>query len=174
MNSDSAIRPAVLSDAAACTDIYAHYVRESIATFEEEPPTAEDMAQRIQEAGELGLPWLVAELEEQVVGYAYASRWKGRCAYRYSLEITVYLDHRHCGHGLGRRLYERLFPELAELGYRVLIAGISLPNEASVGLHEAMGMTKAGQFDEVGYKFGQWIDVGYWQKILPADARPAG
>jgi L-amino acid N-acyltransferase YncA len=162
------IRPALDSDAGTIAAIYNHYVRETIVTFEAAPVSAMDMTARLAETRASALPWLVAEIDGRVVGYAYASRWKGRCAYRHSAESTVYLDPAHVGLGHGRRLYARLFEQLWRAGMHVVIGGIALPNEASVALHERMGMRKVAHFSEVGYKFGQWIDVGYWQITRPA------
>ena len=100
------------------------------------------------------------------LGYAYASKWKGRCAYRFAVETTVYLDAPAHGRGLGRRLYERLLAALRESGMHVAIGGIALPNPASIALHEKLGFRKVGQFEEVGFKLGRWVDVGYWQVML--------
>ena len=115
---------------------------------------------------EARLPWLVADDRGQVTGYAYAGKWKGRCAYRFSVESGIYLDPACTGRGIGAALYRALLARLAPLGVRVVIAGISLPNPASVALHERLGFEPAGRFREVGFKFGRWIDVGYWQAVL--------
>ena len=129
------------------------------------------MAARISDVQGLALPWLVAEqLADDgtplVVAYAYATRWKTRAAYRYSVEITVYADHTRRSRGLGRQLYEALFERLRSAGVHAAVGGICLPNDDSVALHEKMGMTHIGRFREIGYKAGQWLDVGYWQKIF--------
>jgi phosphinothricin acetyltransferase len=110
-------------------------------------------------------PWLVAE-DERVLGFAYAGRWRGRCAYRFSAEITVYMDERATGRGLGSRLLTELFERLRAAGMHSVLAGIALPNEASVALHEKMGMEKVAHFGQVGFKLGRWIDVGYWQRTF--------
>ena len=163
-------RKVEVSDAQAIADIYNHYVQNSFVTFEEEPVSAPDMADRIAETTGQGYPWLVVETAGGAVsGYAYASRWKQRVAYRNSCETTVYLDPACGGRGLGTGLYERLLQALGEAGYHLAIGGISLPNPASVALHEKMGFEKIGQFREVGFKFDQWIDVGYWQRIITRD-----
>lgn len=168
------IRPAKSSDAKSIADIYNHYIINSTATFEEEQVTGDDIKKRISETQNLKLPWLVYEDGGKAIGYAYASKWKGRCAYRYSVEITVYLHPDAGGKGLGTQLYRQLFQELKALGYHVVIGGITLPNPASIALHEKMGLTHMGTFKDVGYKFEQWIDVGYWQgkldEILSAQA----
>lgn len=161
-----AIRPARATDAAVIADIYNHYVRDTIITFEEEAVTADEMARRIEEIGTAGLPWLVAEKEEAVAGFAYASKWKGRCAYRFSAEVTVYIDAARRGEGLGRALYSSLLRELEARGIHTALAGIALPNDASVRIHESFGFRKVAQLEQVGFKFGRWIDVGYWQRIL--------
>jgi phosphinothricin acetyltransferase len=160
------IRPVACGDAEAIARIYNHYILNTIITFEEEVITAEEMQTRIDEVLGCSLPWLVAEQEGQVVGYAYASKWKGRCAYRYSVESTVYLDSGYAGKGFGTALYERLFALLKESGMHVVIGGVALPNPASVALHDKMGMKKVAHFEETGFKFGQWIDVGYWEVVL--------
>jgi phosphinothricin acetyltransferase len=106
-------------------------------------------------------------VEDQVVqGFAYASKWKGRCAYRYSVESTAYLADCSTGRGIGTRLYEALFTELRKSKMHVVMAGIALPNDASIALHEKLGFEKVAHFREVGWKFGKWIDVGYWQLLL--------
>ena len=123
------------------------------------------MTQRIHETIS-SLPWIVIEDEGQVVGYAYASRWKSRCAYRYSVETTVYLSNAATGKGFGSLLYEHLIAELRQRSIHSLIGGIALPNAASVSLHEKFGFEKVAHFKEVGWKFNQWIDVGYWELII--------
>lgn len=161
------IRTANESDAAVLADIYNHYVLETIVTFETELVSAEAMGDRITETLSQTLPWLVAEDEDQsIIGYAYASKWKGRCAYRHSVEATVYLDRNRVSRGWGTKLYRALFDELERISMHAVIAGISLPNPASVALHEKLGMRKVAHFEEVGNKFDRWIDVGYWQKLL--------
>ena len=124
------------------------------------------MAARIDEIEKLELPWLVAESSGDVLGFAYASKWKGRCAYRYSVESTIYLDPDRTGNGTGTELYASLLDAIRTTSTHAVIGGISLPNDASVALHEKLGFRKVGHFDEVGYKFDQWVDVGYWQVTL--------
>jgi phosphinothricin acetyltransferase len=155
-----------MSDAQAISDIYKYYITDTTITFEEQPVSAAQMAGRIQEILAASLPWLVIEQSGRVVGYAYASKWKARSAYRYSVETSVYLQHGIAGKGLGSQLYQALFDALKARGFHVAIGGIALPNEASVALHEKFGMQKVAHFEQVGFKFGQWIDVGYWQKVL--------
>jgi phosphinothricin acetyltransferase len=124
------------------------------------------MAARIREVTAAGLPWVVAELNGRVVGYAYASQWKGRCAYRFSVESSVYVDAKHTGQGIGSELYDALLGRLRGGKTHVVIGGIALPNEGSVALHERFGFRKVAHFNEVGFKFERWIDVGYWQITL--------
>jgi phosphinothricin acetyltransferase len=160
------VRPATATDGDALAAIYNHYIRETIVTFEEEPLRGAEMARRVAEVQEGSLPWLVAEETGRVLGYAYARQCQVRSAYRFSKEITVYLDREHTGRGLGTKLYERLFPELEARDVHAVIGGISLPNEASVAIHERFGLRKVAHFAEVGFKLGRWIDVGYWQRTL--------
>jgi|SRR5687767_11868642 L-amino acid N-acyltransferase YncA len=160
------IRNAQPNDATAIVEIYNHYVLNTTITFEEQPVTAPQMAERMAEVQAAGLPWLVAEREGQLLGYAYASKWKARSAYRHSVECSVYLDRQAVGGGVGSSLYEALFAELKSRGLHVVIGGIALPNEGSIALHEKFGLRKVAQFEEVGFKFGRWVDVGYWQKTL--------
>ncbi len=160
------IRSATPVDGDALAAIYNPYILKSVITFEEERVTAADMAQRVDEVRSASLPWLVALAPGGVVAYAYASKWKGRCAYRHSAEVSVYVDEAHTRQGLGRRLYQALLDDLRQKNFHVAIGGIALPNAASVKLHEDFGFEKAAHFAEVGYKFGRWIDVGYWQLML--------
>jgi len=160
------IRSATPSDSDSIARIYNHYILNTIITFEEQAVSSQEMAGRIEEVTSTALPWLVAEHAGEVVGYAYASKWKGRCAYRFSVESTVYVDPDFVGKGYGTRLYERLFGLLREQGIHVVIGGIALPNPESIALHERFGLKKSAHFNEVGFKFEKWIDVGYWQVIL--------
>ena len=160
------IRTASPADAAALCAIYNPYVATTAITFEEEPVAEPDMAQRIADVAAAGLPWLVAEADGKIVGYAYATKWRVRPAYRHSVESTVYVDAARVGQGVGRALYAALLDELRRRGLHLVIGGIALPNEGSVGLHERLGFRKVAHFAEVGMKFGRWIDVGYWQLNL--------
>ncbi len=150
-------------DASAVAAIYNHYVTSSIITFEEHPISPAEARRRITTVNEAGLPWLVAESDGAIVGYAYAAGWKPRPAYRHSSEVSVYVAPAHQSKGLGSALYGRLLPELERSGIHVALSGIALPNPASVALHERHGFCKVAQLCEVGFKFGRWIDVGYWQ-----------
>ena len=160
------VRAARRRDAAALARIYNHYVEHTTVTFEEAPVTAAEMGRRWSDVDQAGLPFLVAESAGRVVAYAYASPWKGRCAYRFSVEVSVYVDEAHRGRGLGSRLYARLFPRLRQQGFHVVIGGIALPNAGSVALHEKFGLRQVACFEEVGYKLGRWVDVGYWQRVF--------
>jgi phosphinothricin acetyltransferase len=112
------------------------------------------------------LPWLVWEEGAGILGFAYASKWKGRCAYRYSAEVTVYVEPTCTGRGIGSKLYEELLAALRERNFHAVIGGIALPNPTSISLHERLGFRKIAHFEQVGWKFGRWIDVGYWQLLL--------
>lgn len=157
------IRDIQASDMEAVTRIYNHYITHTTVSFEEAPVTARDMQARVDGVLASGFPWLVLEDGNGVAGYAYANVWNRRSAYRYTAEITVYLEPEATGRGGGTRLYGVLFDRLGKLGIRTVIGGIGLPNAASVALHEKMGLEKVAHFARVGYKFGQWLDVGYWQ-----------
>lgn len=137
-----------------------------MVTFEEEPVAAAEMARRLEEVRSASLPWLVAEDGGHVLGYAYATQWKARSGYRFSAEITVYLAPDQAGRGIGSKLYRQLFPMLLARSIHAVMGGIALPNEASVALHEKLGMRKVAHFEAVGFKFDRWIDVGYWQRTL--------
>jgi phosphinothricin acetyltransferase len=160
------IRSAISTDAAAIARIYNYYVENTVVTFEEASISAQEIALRIREIQGDGLPWLVWEDRGNVLGYAYAGKWRSRCSYRYSLEATVYLDQQATARGLGTALYTAIIAAVRKEKYHALIGGISLPNPPSVALHEKMGFTKVAHFKEVGWKFNQWIDVGYWELIL--------
>ena len=124
------------------------------------------MAARVAEADGVGLPFLMAEVRSVPVGFAYASKWKGRCAYRHTAETTVYVKHDCWRCGVGKALYTQLLERLQHAGTHAAIGGIALPNESSIALHERLGFVKVAQFREVGFKFNQWIDVGYWQLLI--------
>lgn len=160
------IRSVTPADADAIARIYNYYVLNTVITFEEQPLSAAQMAGRIAELTGAGLPWLVVEADGQLAGYAYAAKWKPRSAYRFSAEVTVYLDPGLAGRGYGSQLYTALLALLRESGAHAVMGGIALPNPASIALHEKFGMTKVAHFSQVGFKLGRWVDVGYWQVIL--------
>jgi len=149
-------------DAAACAEIYAPYVTDSVVSFEEEAPDADAMAHRIEAAHE----WLVLERDGAVAGYAYGGVHRPRAAYRWSTEVSVYVGAAHHRTGVGRALYLDLFDRLRERGFHLALAGITLPNPASVAIHEALGFQYVGTYHEIGFKFGAWHDVGWWELRL--------
>lgn len=159
------IRPVTPDDAPAVAEIYRPIVESTTISFEETPPDAAEIARRIQETTRT-YPWLVAQSGEGVVGYAYGSRHRERSAYRYSVDVSVYVVQtaRRCG--VGAALYEALFARLRDLGFHRAFAGIALPNEASIALHRRLGFEPVGVYKEVGRKFGVWLDVSWWQKTL--------
>ena len=162
------------ADAAGIAAIYAPFcAADSVVSFEIVPPTAEEMAARITRLTATH-PWLVAETEAgAVAGYVYASPHHERAAYRWAVNVSAYLAPEHRGRGLGRTLYGALFAVLRELGYVRAYAGITLPNAASVGLHERLGFTLVGVYRGVGFKAGAWRDVGWWQhELQPPPAAP--
>lgn len=172
--SDFSIRPATSEDAPAVAGIYNPYIRDTVITFEEVEVSAEEIASRMRAVKDASLPWLVLEGGGAVSGYAYASRWHARSAYRHTAESTIYLEASARGRGHGRRLYTALLDELRRLPIHTVVGGIALPNDASVALHEKLGFKKVAHYAEVGCKHGRWIDVGTWQ-LLPRRAdRPRG
>jgi L-amino acid N-acyltransferase YncA len=166
------IRSATPADAESIIRIYNHYVLNTTITFEEQAISSEEMAGRITEAASSSLPWLVLEQAGLLAGYAYATKWKGRGAYRFSVESTIYLAPGLGGRGLGTQLYQVLLAQLKEKGFHAVIGGIALPNPVSIALHEKFGMTKVAHFKEVGFKLGRWIDVGYWEVVLKGRTFP--
>jgi phosphinothricin acetyltransferase len=166
------IRLAAESDAAAMVDIYAPVVRDTVISFELVPPTVDEFRARVRDISAFA-PFLVYEQDGRVVGYAYASKFRARAAYRFTVETTVYVHADFRGRGVGRALYDALLRCLRLQGFRRAIGGITLPNAASVGLHEATGFTKCAVFAKVGFKFGAWHDVGFWElELAPHVADP--
>ncbi|MFI5615201.1 GNAT family N-acetyltransferase [Amycolatopsis sp. NPDC051903] len=163
------IREADERDAEACAEIYAPYVRDTAITFELEPPTPAEMAERIKRAAKTHA-WLVLEDDGRVAGYAYAGPYKERAAYRWSCEVSVYLELGRRRTGAGRKLYEALFARLAERGFRTAVAGMTLPNDPSVGLHRALGFEPIGTFRRIGWKHGAWRDVAWAQRPLAPES----
>jgi L-amino acid N-acyltransferase YncA len=155
-------------DGAACAAIYARYVTETVASFEERAPGAEEFAGRI-ERGSRNHPWLVLEDAGRAVGYAYASPHHERAAYRWAADVAIYVDAAHHRRGAGRRLYTALLDLLRAQGLRVACAGITLPNDASVALHRAVGFQHVGTYRAIGWKAGAWHDVAWWQLRLSDD-----
>jgi phosphinothricin acetyltransferase len=166
MTATVTIRPADSADVEQIVEIYNHYVLTSAITFEEAPVEVSEMARRIHEVHAVPLPWLVAASDANVLGYAYATRWKARAAYKFSAESTVYLRADAVGKGIGRELYAHLIAALRTAGVHAVIGGVALPNDASLGLHQKLEFEKVAHFKEVGFKFNRWIDVIYWERIL--------
>lgn len=158
------IREAMPEDSAQIAEIYNYYIKNTHHTFETETLSDEEMRERVAEISEK-YPYLVADEEGLILGYAYASQFKMRQAYEYSAEVSIYVRHDAKQQKIGTRLYNKLFDELAETDAHAIIAGISLPNDASIRFHEILGFEKVAHFREVGYKLGRWIDVGYWELI---------
>lgn len=166
------IRVATPNDAAEIAAIYGPVVRRTTISFELEPPTVDEMRNRIGKTLQRW-PWLVSLDQEGVVnGYVYAGALRDRPAYQWSVEVSAYVREDARRSGVGRRLYGVLFEELRRLGYCQAFAGIALPNAGSIGLHESLGFTPIGVYRSVGYKFGQWRDVGWWQMALQQLERP--
>jgi phosphinothricin acetyltransferase len=168
------LREARQEDLPHIHSIYAHHVLHGLASFEEIPPTAEELGRRWQDVTGRGLPYLVAELGGVVAGYGYCSPYRARSAYRYALEDSIYVRHDMTGRGIGRALLEELVRRCEKLGYRQLIAVIGdSANTASIGVHEACGFLRVGTLRSVGFKFGRWVDSVYMQRPLESgDATP--
>ena len=167
------VRDATVADAAACARIYEPYVRDTVASFELEPPTAAEVAGRIA-AALARHAWLVLEDDGRVVGYAYGSTFNARAAYDWTTSVSVYTEPGRRRTGARRALYTALLDRLAARGYRTALAGIALPNDASVGVHTAMGFELVGTYRRVGWKLGRWNDVARYQRPLgdPTDDAP--
>lgn len=159
------IRLSKLNDAKQIADIYNYYVENTFVTFEELPVSEQEMRRRIESKLKKYF-FLVWEEDGEILGYAYADEWKTRCAYKYTVESSVYLKQEASGKGIGTKLYEHLLELLKQKGIHIVLAGIAIPNEASIALHEKLGFEKTGQLKEVGFKASRWIDVGYWQYTL--------
>lgn len=165
------VRSASPADAEACAAVYAPYVTDTAITFETVAPTADEMAGRISTAV-ASHTWVVLEDEGRVVGYAYGGPLHSRAAYRWSCEVSVYVEIGRRRTGAGRALYDALFARLVERGFRVAVAGMTLPNAASAGLHRAMGFEAVGTYRRIGWKHDAWHDVAWMQRRLSLDADP--
>jgi L-amino acid N-acyltransferase YncA len=159
------IRDVTTDDAAQICDIYNHYVRNTVITFEQQPISVPEMQERIASYAS-AYAWLVAERDGQLLGYAYATRWRTRAAYDHTVESTVYVADAARGSGVGRPLYMALLEALRRRSIHAVVGCIALPNPGSVALHEKCGFEKVAHFAQVGRKFDQWIDVGFWQVLL--------
>jgi len=157
------------SDVPAILEIYNPYITRTAVSFEEEPVTEPEMRRRIEEVQSYALPWLCAELDGRLAGYAYATRWRERSAYRFTAETTIYLAEGFLGRGFGNSLYSALLDRVRAAGMHQVMAVITLPNPASVRLHEKLGYVKVAHFSQVGYKFDRWLDVGYWQLAISTE-----
>jgi len=159
-------------DAAACAAIYEPHVAAGATSFEEVPPSAAELSERIASTTATH-PWLVAECDGEIAGYAYACPHRARAAYRWAADVSVYVSAMQRGRGCGRALYGELLERLRRQRFQVACAGITLPNEASVGLHEALGFERTGINREIGWKEGAWRDVGWFQlELVPAGYAP--
>jgi len=158
------IRDAKPTDSGSICAIYNPYIINTTISFETEPVSEKEMAERILNNGKL--PWILYEENDQILGYAYAYKWRVRQAYRYSVESGVYMDSNATERGLGTLLYTELINRLKSMNIHVVIGGIALPNPASIALHEKFGFEKVAHFKDVGFKFDKWIDVGYWELVL--------
>jgi phosphinothricin acetyltransferase len=160
------IRDASPADAPDVAAIYNHYIAHTVITFEVDVLSDDDLRARIAKVQGAGYPWLVSESDGRVEGYAYASQFRDRAAYQHSAEATVYLAPDATGRGVGSTLYRALTERLRAMGIHLVVGGIALPNDASVGLHESLGFRRVGAFSEIGRKFDRWIDVGFWELRL--------
>jgi phosphinothricin acetyltransferase len=169
-----ALRAAAASDASRIAAIYAHHVLHGLASFETAPPDEAEIARRLGAVRARGLPYLVAEADGRVVGYAYAAPYRSRPAYRYTVEDSVYVDRDFAGRGIGRQLLERLVAEAGACGCRQMIAVIGdSANRASIALHETCGFARVGLLPAVGFKFGRWVDSVLMQRALGAGGATA-
>lgn len=168
---DGTLRLATTADAPAVRRIYAPYVEETAVSFATTPPSVDALAEKLARTLPQ-YPWLVCVRDDSVVGYAYAGPLRDRAAYRWTAELSVYVDPSAQGEGVGRALYESLLELLSMQGYASAYGVVTLPNPASVALHERLGFERVGHFDDVGFKHGAWHDVGWWCRRLPTPAAP--
>ncbi|GHV51671.1 N-acetyltransferase [Spirochaetia bacterium] len=159
------IRPVNPADALAISGIYNYYITNTVISFEEEPVSAAEMENRIR-AVTAKFPWFVWEDEGTVLGYAYVNTWKERISYRYSVEDSLYLKNGMEGKGIGGKLLAHLLEAVKQTDIHAVVAGITLPNEASIAVHEKFKFKKIAQFNEIGFKMNKWLDVGYWELVL--------
>ena len=158
------IRKVEPKDAAQIAEIYNYYITNTHHTFETEALSAEEMRERIGEVSET-YPYLVAEIDGEIQGYVYAAQFKLRQAYQYAVEASIYVRNLQKQKGIGSELYREFLEELKETSIHAIIAGIALPNDASIKFHEKLGYEKVAHFKEVGYKLGRWVDVGFWEML---------
>ena len=165
------VRRATLEDAVACQDIYTPYVRDTVISLEMDPPSVLEFQDRMERSLETH-DWLVLEAADGIGGYAYGSTYRGRAAYRWACEVSVYVETGRRRTGAGRVLYEALFPRLVDRGYLTALAGMTLPNAASEGLHRSLGFEPVGTWSRIGWKFGAWHDVLWMQYRLAEGSEP--
>lgn len=159
------IRKVDANDAVFICDIYNYYIKNTSISFEEDMKDVKIIKERIKEISSI-LPYLVYESDNRVIGYAYATKWKERTSYRYTVEISVYVEHNHHNKGIGTKLYTALIEELKSSDVHVALGGIVIPNDKSIALHEKLGFEKVAHLKEVGYKFDKWHDIEYWQLTI--------
>ena len=175
---DLRVRLATPDDGADCAAIYTPIVEQTTTSFELDPPTAAEMAERIEKALKK-YPWLVCEtmgnsaIPSRVVGYAYGTTWRARPAYQWTVEVAIYVHEAWRGRGIGRALYGELFERLRSQGFNMAVAGIALPNAESIGLHMALGFRSVGVFHQVGYKLGRWVDVAWFEREIQSPSGTA-
>jgi len=160
------VRAALRSDFEQITKIYNYYIEKTVITFEEDLVSSEEMINRFEKIKNSNLPWIVAEENGTILGYAYAHLWHERSAYRFTVEPSIYLDKKAIKKGIGKTLYKELFDQLRELKIKNALSLITVPNDASIGLHEKFGFKRVGHLDDVGLKFNKWLDVEFWQLKL--------
>lgn len=165
------IRRATLEDAARVAEIYNHYIEHTVVTFEEVPLSDNEIAERMESVNR-NYDWVVFEENDQILGFAYVTEWNKRSAYRFTAELTVYLDPLCKQRGIGSALYAHLIHMYEAKGIQSFIGGITLPNPASVRLHEKFGFKKAAHYEKVGFKQNRWLDVGYWQRPHQKNEEP--
>ncbi len=166
MKNQLTIRPARKEDARRICEIYNYYIKETVITFEEETITPEEIASRMEKITGGGFPWIAAEKDGELIGYAYTSQWRVRKAYSHSCESTIYVDRSATRTGAGEALYRELVKQMEQKGYHRVYGVVALPNPGSQRLHEKLGFKKVAHLSETGYKFSRWIDVGYWELAL--------
>lgn len=159
------IRKVIINDSIQIASIYNYYIKNTVITFEEEPVNEIGIASRIESISSK-FPFLIIEENNKILGYAYATGWRVRSAYKFSAEVTIYMHHKASGKGLGSKLFSVFIDEMKKTEVHVLVGGIALPNEASIALHENFGFKKVAHFEDIGFKFGKRIDVGYWELKL--------
>jgi L-amino acid N-acyltransferase YncA len=165
------VRRATVEDAVACQAIYAPYVRDTVISLELDPPSVPEIEERMERCLETH-DWLVLEDDGAICGYAYGSAYRSRAAYRWACEVSVYVEVGRRRTGAGRVLYKALFPRLVDRGYLTALAGMTLPNPASEGLHRSLGFEEVGTWSRIGWKFGAWHDVLWMQRRLAAGSEP--